>query len=67
MLELLREKQGEDQVSQQEDRQDERNDGDNVDVHQSYLNFWQALTYRNARAKKTIVKSNIVKSCIAAS
>jgi hypothetical protein len=30
-----------------------------------YLNFWQALTYRNARPKKTTVNSNIVKSCIA--
>jgi hypothetical protein len=31
-----------------------------------YLNFSQALTYRNAKAKKTTVNSNIVISCIAA-
>jgi len=44
MLELLREKQGESQVTKQQDRQSERNSGGNVDLHWGYLNFWQALT-----------------------
>ena len=30
-----------------------------------YLNLWQALTYRNAKAKKHAVNSSIVMSCIA--
>jgi hypothetical protein len=29
-----------------------------------YLNFWQALTYRNATAKKADVNTNIRRSCI---
>jgi hypothetical protein len=29
-----------------------------------YLNFWHALTYRNARVKKTAVNSIITTSCI---
>jgi hypothetical protein len=44
MLELLREKQGEGQVSKQQDRKNQRNYGDDVILHGSYLNFWQALT-----------------------
>ena len=29
-----------------------------------YLNFWQALTYRKATAKKTVVKKSMVRSCM---
>jgi hypothetical protein len=44
MLELLREKQGENQVTQQQDGQNQGNDSDDVSLHGGYLNFWQALT-----------------------
>jgi hypothetical protein len=44
MLELLREKQCESQVTQQQDRQNQGDDRDDVNVHGGYLNFWQALT-----------------------
>jgi hypothetical protein len=44
MLELLREEQCESQVTQQQDRQNQRDNRDDVNVHGGYLNFWQALT-----------------------
>jgi hypothetical protein len=44
MSELLRKEQRESQVTQQKDRQNQRDYGDNVNVHWGYLSFWHALT-----------------------
>jgi hypothetical protein len=44
MSELLREKQGEGQVTQQQDRNNQSNCRIYVDLHGGYLNFWQAMT-----------------------
>jgi hypothetical protein len=44
MSELLRKKQGDGQVSKQQDRQNQHDCGSEVDMHGVYLSFWQALT-----------------------
>jgi hypothetical protein len=44
MLELLREKQGESEITKQQDGKNQRAYGGDVNVHGGYLNFWQALT-----------------------
>jgi hypothetical protein len=44
MSELLREKQGEGQVTQQQNGKNQANHGVDVNVQGGYLNFWHALT-----------------------